>query len=94
VDSTVEQELERAEEGLPETTRPESAPELKIDDSQFGTKIGKHAQDYGLDASNATDRSWLRGHIEEIDNRPEEVRQGPWNPRGGGANDGFLQKGQ
>jgi len=91
VDSTVEQELEQAEDGLAETaTRPESAPELKIDDGQFGTKIGKHAQDYGLDPANPADRAWLRGHIEEIVDNPQEVRQGPLNPSGGGANDDFF----
>lgn len=92
VDSTVEEELEQAEDETP--TRPESAPKLKVDDSQFGTKIAKHARDYGLDPANPADRAWMRGHIDEIADNPEEVKQGPWNPRGGGAEDDyFFRKG-
>jgi hypothetical protein len=90
VDSTVEEELEQAEKETPEPTRPQSAPELKTDDSQLGTKIGKHAKDYGLDPANPADRAWLKGHIDEIGQNPDEVRQGPWNPDGGGATDDYF----
>ena len=90
VDATVDQELEQTEAqsgGKDLPTKPESAPDLKIDDSQFGPKVGKHARDYGLDPANPADRAWMRGHIEEIAEHPEEVRQGPWNPQGGGSSD-------
>jgi hypothetical protein len=94
VDSTVEEELEQAEDENPTPTRPERAPELKVDDRQFGTKIAKHARDYGLDPSDPADRAWMRGHIDDIADNPEEVKQGPWNPNGGGASDDyFFRKG-
>lgn len=95
VDSTVEQELEQTEQetaGQAQPARPESAPDVKIDDAQFGTKVGKHASDYGLDPANPANRAWLRGHIEEIGRNPEEVRQGPWNPDGGGNPDDFFYR--
>lgn len=95
VDAAVEEELEQAEgesggEELP--TKPEQAPDLKVDDGQFGTKVGKHAKDYGLDPANAADRAWMRGHIEEIAEHPEEVRQGSWNPQGGGSTDYYFYR--
>jgi hypothetical protein len=95
VDAAVEEELEQAEgesggKDLP--TKPEQAPDLKVDDGQFGTKVGKHAKDYGLDPANAADRGWMRGHIEEIAEHPEEVRQGPWNPQGGGSTDYYFYR--
>jgi hypothetical protein len=97
VDSTVERELEQTGDETPgqgQPTRPESAPELKTGDTQFGKKVGKHAQDYGLDPANPADRAWIKGHIEEIVQNPEEVRQGPWNPQGRGASDDvFFRRG-
>lgn len=65
----------------------DTGPAMTIDDAQFGAKVGKHAQDYGLDPSDPAARSWVRGHIEDIRNSPDEVRQGPWNPKGGGGAD-------
>ena len=53
-------------------------------DTQFGSKVGKHARDYGLDPANPADRAWIKGHIEEITRNPEEVKQGPRNPQGDG----------
>jgi hypothetical protein len=90
VDSTVEQELEQAEQKTPGPTRPESAPEVKVDSRQFGQKVGYHAKDYGLDKTNPADRAWIRGHIDEIGQNPDEVRQGNWNPEGGGATDDYF----
>jgi hypothetical protein len=90
VDSTVEQELEQAKQETPGPTRPESAPEVKVDSRQFGQKVGYHAKDYGLDKTNPADRAWIRGHIDEIGQNPDEVRQGNWNPEGGGATDDYF----
>ena len=64
-------------------------PGLKVDDTQIGKKIGKHAEDFGLDASNPADREAVRERIDSIVRRYDDVRQGPWNPRGGGGSD-FL----
>jgi hypothetical protein len=95
VDTTVSEELEQTEAesgGKDLPTKPDSAPDLKVDDGQLGTKVGKHARDYGLDPANPADRAWMRGHIEDIAEHPEEVRQGPWNPQGGGASDDFFYR--
>ncbi|TQN32859.1 pretoxin HINT domain-containing protein [Haloactinospora alba] len=69
-------------------------PQLNTSGKQFGKKIGKHAQDYGLDPSSSKDREWIKNHIEDISKNPEEVRKGNWNPEGGGASDNiFFRKG-
>lgn len=62
-----------------------AVPSLRIPDAQFGRKIGKHAQDYGLDPSDPAARALLRERIEQIHGQAEEIRQGPWNPSGGGS---------
>ncbi|MEV4056203.1 putative T7SS-secreted protein [Amycolatopsis sp. NPDC049688] len=78
-----------------EVNRPDSVPEVKVDGKQFGTKVGKHAQDYGLNPADAESRAWVRQHVDDISRTPNEVRQGPWNPQGGGGGDYyFLRKGE
>ncbi|MFL6118310.1 putative T7SS-secreted protein [Actinophytocola sp.] len=78
-----------------DVNRPDSVPEVKVDDKQFGTKVGKHAQDYGLNPGDAESRAWVRQHVDDISRTPNEVRQGPWNPQGGGGSDYyFLRKGE
>ncbi|HTN89452.1 MAG TPA: RHS repeat-associated core domain-containing protein, partial [Sorangium sp.] len=73
-------------------TRP--LPELKVDSVQFGKKVGKHAKDFGLDAGNPAHRQWVRERINTVVQQHDEVRQGPWNPQGGGGNDFlFFRKG-
>lgn len=52
-------------------------PRLKVDGSQFGSKVGKHARDYGLDPANPADRAWIKEHIDDITRNAEEVKQGP-----------------
>lgn len=59
-------------------------PEMKIDDNQFGRKVGKHAEDYGLDPKNPDSRQWVRNHIVEIRSNPDEIRSGTWNGLGDG----------
>ncbi|WP_437759583.1 RHS repeat-associated core domain-containing protein [Sorangium sp. So ce1389] len=74
------------------STRP--LPELKVDSVQFGKKVGKHAKDFGLDAGNPAHRQWVRERINTVVQQHDEVRQGPWNPQGGGGNDFlFFRKG-
>ena len=62
-------------------------PGLRIGNKQFGKKLAKHAKEFGLDPSNAAHRQWVRNRIENIVGRYDEVRQGPWNPKGGGGYD-------
>lgn len=51
---------------------------IKIDDKQFGKKVGKHAQDFGLNVSKAEDREKVKGYIFDIVNNSNEVRCGEW----------------
>ena len=68
---------------------------LKIDDQQFGKKVGKHAEDFGLNPKNPQDRNWVRGHIENIHKNYEELRIGQWRGLGeGGRNGNFLSTGK
>jgi len=60
---------------------------LWIDSGQFGAKVGKHASDFGLDPSDPAARAQIRSVIENIHASPAEVRQGAWNPNGGGGSD-------
>jgi hypothetical protein len=59
-------------------------PEMKIDDNQFGRKVGKHAEDYGLDPKNPENRQWVKNHIEDIRSNPDEIRSGTWSGLGDG----------
>lgn len=59
--------------------------------AQFGRKIRKHAADYGLNPADPSARAWLRRHIEEIGNLPDEVRLGRWRGAEGYV---FYRKGQ
>ncbi len=61
-------------------------PKLRIDSKQFGKKGGRHAHDFGFDPKSAVGRQWIRNRVEDIMTR-YDVRQGPWNPDGGGAID-------
>ncbi|WP_067648448.1 hypothetical protein [Nocardia harenae] len=69
-------------------------PPMHIDKRQFGKKIGKHAEDFGLDPRDPSARIWLRQHFEEVRSSPDEVRSGPYYPDSGGGNDyWFYRKG-
>ena len=54
------------------------AEKINIDDKQFGKKIGKHACDFGLDPSNLIDRGKMKEIINEIAEKPNEIRRGSW----------------
>lgn len=47
-------------------------------EKQFGKKVGKHAQDYGLDPSKAEDREKFQGIINDIMANADETRIGFW----------------
>lgn len=78
----------RAPRGVPSTPK-RLLPGVRFNDRQFGKKVGKHAEDFGLDPSNPEHRQLVRGRIESIVGDYDDVRQGPWNPNGGGG-DNFL----
>lgn len=52
--------------------------QLTIPDKQYGKKLGKHAQDYGLDPNNKDHRMKFNKIIEDIVNNNDEVRIGSW----------------
>ena len=47
-------------------------------EKQFGKKVGKHAADFGLDPSNASDRERFLNIIDDIMSNAETVRIGYW----------------
>ncbi|MDD4368551.1 MAG: hypothetical protein PHP39_06380 [Oscillospiraceae bacterium] len=49
---------------------------FSISDRQFGKKAGKHMQDYGLNASDESDRKKFEGIIHEIANNPDRTVRG------------------
>ncbi len=51
---------------------------LTVDSAQLGAKIGKHAQDYGLDPSAESTREFFRNEINRIVNDADERRYGDW----------------
>jgi hypothetical protein len=62
-------------------------PALKVGDRQFGTKFGKHAREFGIEFSDPQARSKFRDMIADVYDNADEMRQGPWNPKGNGGND-------
>jgi RHS repeat-associated protein len=87
----VERPAAMAAEEASETAPKLLLPGLKISESQFGKKAAKHARDFGLEASSASDRQILRDKIESIVQVYEEVKQGAW--RGGATNNLFFRSG-
>jgi len=61
-----------------------AAASFIINRSQFGKKIGKHAEDYGLNPSSAVDRQFLFDKINDIGFYPDKTIPGTF--RGQGAN--------
>lgn len=47
-------------------------------EKQYGKKIGKHAVDFGLDASNEEDRAKMMNIISDIQKNCDEIRIGTW----------------
>lgn len=56
----------------------EGMGKLNIDDTQFGKKVGKHAQDYGLSPADPIARNILKNYINDIFSKASEIRQGEW----------------
>lgn len=51
---------------------------LTIDATQFGKKVGKHATDFGLDASNANDRERISSIIKGVVDNFDTISKGSW----------------
>lgn len=65
-----------------DNTEPQPSAELRMSAKQLGKKIGKHAQDFGLDASNPKDRDKMIGIINDIHDHSNEIRYGDWRGQG------------
>ena len=63
---------------------------LRIDQVQFGAKVGRHMLDFGRNPANAKDRQWLMDHVFDIYNNATEFRDGTFSGQGptlpGGSN--------
>ena len=55
---------------------------LKMSDKQFGKKVGKHAEDFGLDPSSSESRDFVRNTANEIFRKPTEIREGVFRGQG------------
>ena len=55
---------------------------LKMSEKQFGKKVGKHAEDFGLDPSSSESRDFVRNKANEIFGKPTEIREGIFRGQG------------
>ena len=53
-------------------------PIFSVSGSQFGKKVAKHAEDFGLDASSTEDRQKIRDIMQDIFDNADEVCTGEW----------------
>ncbi len=62
---------------------------FKVDNAQLGKKLGKHVEDFGGNASNASDRNMVLSRIMDIGEHPEIVVSGTFSGQGvnGGRGD-------
>ena len=80
------------EDGGGDRTSGRLPSDIKISDTQFGHKWGKHAEDYGFDPQNRQAMNMYRNRINNVFENPDQVRQGPWHPGGGGWDDVLMYK--
>ena len=67
-----------------ETIKKERASDgIVFDSIQLGKKVGKHAEDFGLDASKEDDRQKFFEITKAILDNPSEKRVGPWRGQSG-----------
>ncbi|MFE6647127.1 hypothetical protein ACFVJS_11230, partial [Nocardioides sp. NPDC057772] len=67
------------------------APPVSVSKAQFGSKWGKHgAEDYGFSPGDANARAWYMQRIREVNQAPDIVKRGPYNPNGGGGDNYFF----
>ena len=55
---------------------------LKMSEKQFGKKVGKHAEDFGLDPGSSESRDFVRNKANEIFREPTEIREGIFRGQG------------
>jgi hypothetical protein len=64
---------------------------LKIDQEQFGAKVGRHMLDFGRDPAKASDRKWLMDHIRDIYTNAMEFRDGTFSGQGASTALGHMR---
>ena len=64
---------------------------LKINQAQFGAKVGRHMLDFGRDPANAGDRKWLLDHIFDVYDNALEFRDGTFSGQGISTPSGHLR---
>jgi len=55
---------------------------LKIDNVQFGLKVGRHMLEFGRDPRSPADREWFLAHIKHIYENPVQIREGTFSGQG------------
>ena len=66
---------------------------LKIDETQFGAKVGRHMAEYGRNPANPADRQWLMDHILDIYANAVEFRDGSFSGQGAVTTSGANARG-
>lgn len=64
---------------------------LKIDQEQFGAKVGRHMLDFGRDPARVSDRKWLMDHIHDIYTNAVEFRDGTFSGQGASTALGHIR---
>jgi hypothetical protein len=64
---------------------------LKINQGQFGAKVGRHLLDFGRDPGSAADRKWLMDYILDIYQNATEFRDGAFSGQGAATPLGNLR---
>ena len=55
---------------------------VKIDEKQFGKKVGKHAEDFGLNPADSASRQNIRDIIDDIVKNRDDIFRGTWRGQG------------
>jgi hypothetical protein len=66
---------------------------LKIDQTQFGAKVGRHMVDYGRNPGSDSDRKWMMDHILDIYQNATQFRDGTFSGQGAVTTSGAHARG-
>ena len=66
---------------------------LKINEVQFGAKVGRHMIDFGRDPGNAANRKWLMDYILDIYTHATQFRDGSFSGQGAVLSSGSNARG-
>lgn len=66
---------------------------LKINETQFGAKVGRHMLDYGRNPASASDRKWMREYIFDVYENATQFRDGTFSGQGAATPSGAHARG-